>query len=214
MHGINKSGDGEFALEKFLEGDTAPDTISSFTGSYMILFGQNPDERVIRFHNTALTKGLKRSYLVPGFRGNITDSKLAMIREEPFRNRDLTVKISGSNKLIVLDNQMNAVSDEPEHNLVKGLSKPFTIEGYFRHNGYSADFFEMNTDRNWKVSKYGDYGKAGRQYHQLAQKKFDVTYLKGIGFPIHHTGKDGMDTEALVIKKVLQMTSAPQMNQE
>jgi hypothetical protein len=201
-------GEGIFELEEFVENGSTSDKASSFKGKYSTLYGEIADERIVQFHGTAHSEGLTRTWLSPGFKGNITDSRLKMIREEPFRTTDLTLKIEGT-KLFVLDNQLQVVSREGEHNLVKRTSRPFTVEGYFRHNGDSADFFEINTGENWAITKYGDYRKAIRQYHLLASKKFEVTYLKGIGFSIRHINRDGREIDALVIRKVLQMTTAP-----
>lgn len=202
-------GEGTYDIREFLDSGVSRKQISSFRGKYSTLYGENPDERLIQFHNSALAEGLKRTYLTPGFRANITDSRLNVLRTEPFRTTDLTVKVSGRNKLTVLDDYLNTVTIEGDFNLVRRTSRVFTLEGYFRHNGDSADFFEMNTAETWAVSKYGEYGKAIRQYHQLATKKFEFTYMKATGFSIQHTHRDGREIEALVIKKVLQMTASP-----
>jgi hypothetical protein len=204
----NSMGDGDFRMQEFVETESGATMISSFTGKYSSLPGETPDERIVQFHNSSHDKGVKRTYLAPGFKGNITDSRLTMIREEPFRTTDLTARVMGRNKLILLGDRLETISKEPEDNLVRRASKLFTVEGYFRHTGDSADFFEMNTGESWAISKYGEYRKAIRQYHQLTTTKFELTYLKGVGFSIRHPGKDGKEIDALVIKKVLQMTPA------
>lgn len=202
-------GEGAYELEERIEKESTSDKTSSFKGKYSTLYGETADETIVQFHGTTRSDGLTRTWLAQGFRGNITDSRLKMIREEPFREKDLTLKIEGTNKLIVLDDQLQVVSKEPEHNLVKRTSRPFTVEGYFRHNGDSAEFMEINTGENWAVTKYGEYRKAIRQYHMLSKRKFEVTYLKGIGFSVRHMSREGREIDALVIKKVLQMTSVP-----
>jgi hypothetical protein len=208
MVSSNQSGDGVYEMKEYLEAPNNVSSPTSYKGKYSTLHGETPEEMIVQFYNSSHPDGLRRTYLTPGFRGNLTDSQLKMIREEPFRTTDLTVKTLGKDKLLVLDDHLQAVSNESEHNLVKRTSKPFTMEGYFRHNGDSADFVEMNTGERWAVTKYGEYHKAIREYHQLTRKKFDVTYLKGIGFSIRHINRQGRDVEALVIKRVLQMTSA------
>jgi hypothetical protein len=202
-----ETGRGIFELKESVEGGNSVSTAVTFKGEYSTLYGENAEERIVQFHNTAREQGLKRTHVVTGFKNNVTDSRLKMIREEEFRATDLTLKVGDKHKLLVLDDRLQQVSTESEHNLVKRTSRVFTIEGYFRHNGDSADFVELNTGENWPVSKYGDYMKAIRQYHQLTQKKFQVTYLKGTGFSIRHTNKQGEELDALVIRKVLQMTS-------
>lgn len=202
-------GEGRYELAEFLETRNTLRQPLSFHGKYSTLFGDTPEDRVVQFRNSAISDGYKRTYIAPGVRGNITDSRLRMIHTEPFRTTDLTVRISPEKKLIVLNDQLRAVTLEREFNLVRRNSKLFTLEGYFRHIGDSADFLEMNTGETWPVTKYGDYRKAIRQYHQLTSKKFEVTYLKAVGFYTSHTNKQGREIEALVIKKVLQMTASP-----
>ena len=203
------SGEGSFHLEEFLEEDNKRSPVASFTGNYSTLFSSNPDKRVLQLHNTGHSEPLTRKYLTRGFKGNLTDSNIRMIREEPFRETDLALSIEGNHKLIVLNKDLQPVSLDREYNLIKRTSRIFTIEGYFRHNGDSADFHELNTEDTWAVTKFGDYETAIRQYHQLTQRKFEVTYMKAIGFSISHTDKRGHQIEALVIRKVLQMTSTP-----
>jgi hypothetical protein len=206
-------GEGRYELAEFVEtGNTFRQPLS-FYGRYSTLYGDTPEGRVVQFRNSATNDGYQRTYVAPGFQGSITDSRLRMIRTEPFRTTDLTVRISPEKKLIVLDDQLRPVSLEREFNLVRRNSKLFTLEGYFRHNGDSADFLEMNTGETWPVTKYGDYRKAIRQYHQLTTKKFEMTYLKAVGFSTSHTNKQGREIEALVIKKVLQMTASPTLQE-
>lgn len=203
----SQTGEGLYQITEYLETGNSRSAETAYKGKYSTFYGDTPDEMIVQFYNSSRPDGLRRTYLTPGFRENLTDSDLKMIREEPFRTTDLILKTFGRNKLLVLDDHLQVASDDGEHNLVKRTSKPFTIEGYFRHNGDSADFREMNTGEKWAVSKYGEYHKAIREYHQLTQRKFDVTYLKGIGFSIRHTNRQGKDVEALVIKRVLQMTA-------
>lgn len=212
MRPSNSIGEGTYRLNEFVEGEHAGLYASSITGNYSTLLGETPEERIVQFHNSARSEGIKRTYKAPGFIGNITDSHLSMIHEERFRTTDLTLKVHGRNKLIVLDDALQVVSIEPEDNLVRRTSRLFTVEGRFRHNGFSADFREINTGETWIVSKYGDYSTAIRQYHQLTTRKFEFTYMKAIGFSIRDTVSKGKEREALVIRKVLQMTTIANAN--
>lgn len=200
-----ETGEGLFKLREFLEDENGRDAISSFKGRYFTLVGETPEERILQLGNTSHDEPLTRRYTIRRSRG--TGSRTIMIREEPFRQSDLVLKIQGREKLLVLDKQLAPVSTDRDHNLVRRTSGIFTLEGYFRHNGDSADFYEINTGEVWAVTKLGDYYKAIRQYHQLTERKFEVTYMKAIGFSINHVNKQGVRTEALVIRKVLQMTS-------
>jgi len=203
----DQSGEGKYELSERLETDNSLGEPTSFEGKYSTLQGNTPDEVLFQLLNSARENGFDRTYITRGFQGSITDSHLRVRRTEPFRVTNLTVKTSGSNKLLVLDDQLNLIEQGNEYNLVRRASRLFTLEGYFRHNGDSADFREINTGERWPVSKYGDYRKAIRQYHQLTQTKFQVTYLKAVGFSIRHVDRSGHEVDALVIKKVLQMTT-------
>jgi len=207
-------GEGFFQMKEFIEENYHYTPASTFKGKYSTLYGEGADDMVVQFHNSAQAEGVKRTYLTPGFEGNLTDTHIKMIREEPFRQTDLAVKIQGKNKLLVLDQHQKLISAEPQFNLTKRTSKLFTLEGYFRHNGDTVDFLEMNTKEKWAVSKLGEYGQAIHQYHRLTKDKFEVTYLKAIGYSIQHTNKEGKEVDALVFKKVLQMTSSPTLTQE
>jgi len=207
-------GEGAFQLKEFMETDGALIPISSFEGKYSTLYGETPGDQVIQFLHSAQEKGVKRSYLTSGFQSDFKNSQIRMIREELFRKTDLTVKVDGKNKLLVLDEHLRPLVLDPQFNLTRRLSKLFTIEGYFRHNGDTADFLEMNTRERWAVTKLGSYHQAIRQYHELTTEKFQVTYLKGIGYSIRHTNKAGKETEALVLKKILQMSAATGMTGE
>jgi hypothetical protein len=210
----DQTGEGYFRLNEFTEADYNFTPSSTFKGKYSTLYGDGRQEVIIQFHNSAMAKGLKRTYVVHGFKGNITDTHLRMIREEPFRVSDLVVKIQAKNKLVVLDQSLQPVTTDPLHNLTRRSSRLFTVEGYFRHTGDTADFLEMNTKEKWAVSKLGQYHQAIGQYHKLVKDKFEVTYLKAIGYSVQHTDKRGRDIEALAFKKILQMTSSPGLTEE
>jgi len=209
-----ETGEGSYRIEEFIEEDFTFIPASTFKGKYSTLYGDEPGEMILQFHNSAWQGGLKRSYLAPGIQGNLTNSSIKMIREEPFRRTDLVLKVQGINKLLVLDDNTKPVTADPSYNLIRRTSKLFTLEGYFRHIGDTADFFEMNTREKWAVSKLGAYHQAILQYHKLIKEKSEVTYLKAVGFSIRHTNKESREIEALVIKRVLQMTSSPSLTEE
>lgn len=200
-------GEGQFRLDEVFESENRRSNISSIEGSYSTLLGDNPGERLLQLYNSAHNEPLTRKYITRGASRTLTDKQVTMIREEPFRGTDLVLMIQGRDKLIVLDRRLQPVTTDREHNLVRRTSRIFTVEGYFRHNGDSADFYEINTGDVWAVSKLGAYHKAIRQYYQLTERKFEATYMKATGFSINHVNKEGIHTEALVIRNVLQMTS-------
>ncbi|HEY9487134.1 MAG TPA: hypothetical protein VIQ51_02310 [Chryseosolibacter sp.] len=204
----DRSNEGTYELAEFLEEGLKATSLSSFKGKYSTLRGENLNELIVLFHNSARSDGLKRIYTTRSHRGAATDTGPKIIREEPFRKTDLALKTAGDNKLLVLDDHLRIVSDEREHNLIRRNSRLFTVEGYFRHKGDTADFFEMNTGEMWAVTKLGDYNKAIRQYHLLTNRKFEVTHIKGIAYSVRHINKAGEKIEALTIKKVIQMTTS------
>lgn len=207
------TGEGSFTLKEFLQVDYTYTPASSFKGKYSTLYGETPAQMIVQLHNSAHPDGFKRIYLtaVPG---TASGSSVAVIREEPFRQTDLAVRIDGSNKLLVLDNNLKPVTLDPEFNLRKRASKLFTLEGYFIYKGDTAEFFEMNTRERWPVAKLGEYYHATRQYHLLTSDKFEVTYMKAVGFSIANPDTGNTITEALVLKKLLQMTSSPTLTEE
>ena len=209
-----QTGEGSFHINELLEGDFNYTPVASFKGNYSTLYGEDRQEIVVQFRNSAHEDGLKRTYLANGFKGDFTTSRIKMIREEAFRQTDLTVRIHGKNKLVVLDDNLIPVTSDDHFNLTRRNSRLFTLEGYFRHNGDTADFLEMNTKEAWSVTKLGDYQKAITQYHQLVKEKSEVTYIKATGFSVRHTNKEGREIEALVLKRVLQMTASPNLTAE
>jgi hypothetical protein len=115
--------------------------------------------------------------------------------------------------LSVMTTFSEPVSRDANHYIHKRSSDMFTIEGYFRHTGDSADFYEMNTEKRWAVSKAGAYIPAIQQYHQLSEEKFEPVYLKGVGYSINRPDESGKKIQALVIKRLLQMSSARNSDQ-
>lgn len=203
------SGEGHYQLEEYTEAADVTTRVSAFQGKYSSFYGKTPDEIYVQLHNSAQEKGLKRTYNVRSSLAEYGNSQTYTIREEVFRKTDLVVMIRGLNEVIVVDERLTPLTLERYTNLARRTSPLFTLEGYFRHNGDTAVFTEMNTKQIWAVSKHGEYMKAIRQYHQLTKTKFDVTYIKAIGFSIRHINKEGKETDALVLKKVLLMTASP-----
>lgn len=203
------AGEGRYRMSEYIEEDDVSEEVSSSGGNYATIYGKSPEERLVVFYNSALREGFKRTYLADSPLGDrLTATHIRMMREERFRKTDLAVSIQGKDRLVVLDQRLEPLTLEPEYNLVKRASRLFTVEGYFSHRGDTSDFFEMNTRERWPVSKGGSYRQAIRQYHQLTAEKSEVTYLKAIGFSIRQRDRAGKETDALVLKKVLQMSSA------
>ena len=208
-------GEGNYSLRETLQDENGETAISAFNGVYSTLHGEGADDLIIHLHTSSQQEGVKRTYLVKtGFKEYQSKSDIRRIREEIFRKTDLTLKPESKNKLIVLDQHLKPVSDESHFNLIKRASPLFTLEGYFRHNGDTAEFLEMNTKARWAVSKLGRYTEATRQYHKLIKNKFELTYLKAVGYSIDHRNKKGEETQALVFKKILQMSSSPSISEE
>ncbi len=154
MFPINLTGEGFYELAEYIEENDGYTPVSSFRGKYATFYGREPEERLVEFYNSIHPEGFRRTY--PGhstLKDNRTATHLQMVGEEIFRKTDLTLKIQGKNKLIILDQRLEAVTLEPEYNLAKRTSRLFTIEGYFRHTGDTADFFEMNTKERWRCPR-------------------------------------------------------------
>jgi hypothetical protein len=207
-------GEGDFRLLEFLEDANLQVILSETHGQYTTIYDGDSNDLIIHFHNSAQAKGIRRSYISTASPTYFTDADVKVIREESFRNTDLVLKTQGKNKLVVLDARLKPVTLEAQYNLLKRTSKLFTVEGYFRHSGDTADFLEMNTGEKWAISKLGAYEQATRQYHQLVKEKWEVTYLKAVGYSVSHVGSVEKETDALVLKTILQMTSSPSLTEE
>ena len=173
--------------------------MGAFTGNYAT-FSTAEGGIEIHLQKSSYPTGVKRSYASP-------DGK--RIREENYRIRDLVLKKDGDYKLLVLDNSNDPISLDENFNLSKRTSNIFTVEGKFAYVGDSSVFYETNTNQRWSVSRQGAYYLATRQYHQLANSKFEGIYLKGTGFSIRQMDSRGRAKESLVFKKIITMTSSP-----
>jgi hypothetical protein len=193
-------GEGDYRLTETMEEEGSGYRLPAFSGRYSTFYGASQEDLVLRFHNTVQMEEVKRIYYDP-------ISK--KIRERNLRKTDLTLQRRGEHALVMLYQDSEPVSLEPRYSLVRRMSKLFTVEGYFEHAGDSSAFFEMNTEEKWPVSKLGAYDLAISQYHLLAQEKSEGIYLKGVGYAVTQTGRGGKPVDALVFKKIIQMTSSP-----
>ena len=196
-------GEGFFTLHETLEEEEGDRVVSDLHGKYSITPDESRETLIIHLHQSSVMEKIKRTFL------NTKDKKLY---QENFRNSDLRLRRDENMTLLTIVNlNSQRISEENEPVLIKRTSKPFTVEGYFTHMGDSARFEEINTEQLWPVSKLGAYQIATRQYHQLADKKYERIYLKGVGYSVVNFNTKGEEGEALVFKKILQMTSAPSM---
>ncbi|MBT1695298.1 hypothetical protein KK083_00330 [Fulvivirgaceae bacterium PWU4] len=196
----NEAGEGDYRLTETIEEETSVYKLPPFAGQYSTFHGARPEDLIVRFHNSAQLEEVKRVYY---------DPLVKKIKERSLRKTDLTFQRQGDDALIMLYQNSEPVSLEARYVLAKRTSRLFTVEGYFEHAGDSSLFLEMNTEERWPVSKLGAYDLAIRQYHLLAREKSEGIYLKGIAYSIHQADREGKPVDALVLKKVIQMTSAP-----
>jgi hypothetical protein len=194
-------GQGFFTLNETMEEQEGNRVVSDLHGKYSIAPDESGEVLIIHLHQSSVMEKIKRTFL------NAKDKKLY---QENFRNSDLRLRRNENLALLTIANlNSQRISEENEPVLIRRTSKPFTVEGYFTHMGDSARFEEINTEQLWPVSKLGAYHVATRQYHQLADKKYERIYLKGVGYSVVNFNRRGEEGEALVFKKILQMTSAP-----
>jgi hypothetical protein len=192
--------EGSYRLIEKIESENLLEDVSDLEGSFS-MFNDN-GRVVIQLLNSSLSIPVKRTFYKKDEKGK------SVFREENLRARDLSLLYLDDDMMSVLATFSEPVSADPNHYIYRKTSDPFTIEGYFRHTGDSADFYEMNTERRWPISKSGAYLSAIKQYHLLAEEKFEPVYLKGVGFSINRPDKTGKKVQALVIKRLLQMSSA------
>jgi hypothetical protein len=194
------TGEGDYQLTETIEEENFSSGLSPFRGKYSTFYGTGQEDLIVRFHNSVQMEDIKRTYYDPVSK---------KIKERSLRKTDLTLLRRGEHGLVMLYQNAEPVSLEPRYMLVKRTSRLFTVEGYFEHAGDSSVFFEMNTHVKWPVSKLGAYDLAISQYHQLAREKSEGIYLKGVGYAVSQAGRAGKPVDALVLKKVIQMTSSP-----
>ena len=196
------SAEGQYQLVEAIQDGSSSYPLPEHSGTYSSF--QEGERIVVHLHNSALGDGVKRTFYAKNEKGDLR------FREENLRAVDLTLLRLDDETFSVLSTTSEPVSRNANDHLYRHTSLNFTIEGYFRHTGDSADFFEMNTERRWAVTKLGVYSAAIRQYHELVQEKFQPVYLKGVGFSINRPNESGKKVEALVIKRLVQMSSVPQ----
>lgn len=196
----NEAGTGDYRLTETIEDENSNDRLPAFSGKYSTFHGAIPEDLVVRLHNSAQLEEVKRVYY---------DPVAKKIKERSLRKTDLTLQRRGDDALIMLYQNAEPVSLESRYLLTKRTSRLFTVEGYFEHAGDSSLFLEMNTQERWPVSKLGAYNLAISQYHLLAREKSEGIYLKGIAYSVHQADREGKPVDALVLKKVIQMTSSP-----
>jgi hypothetical protein len=203
LYPSREPGEGEYILNETLEAVDGVRQLSSLHGKYSK--SATEDGRLItHLHQSALMEKVKRSFINP------VDGKYY---EENFRSTDVNViQTDDLSFLRVVNLNSKKMSAEAQPELTRRTSKPFTVEGYFTHMGDSSRFEEINTEQQWPVSKLGVYMQALRHYHQLAEKKYERIYLKGVGYSVVHFNKKGEEGEALVFQKIIQMTSSPTVN--
>lgn len=194
-------GEGYYTLDEFVEEDGGQRQVGSFKGNYSTFYDDgNENDIEIHFHNSSQLTGVARIYPI---------ANGTRIREEQFRKKDLILRRRSDDLLTVLDYDHQPVSSDLRHNLSRRASPVFTVEGKFAHVGDSAVFYEVNTERTWPVSKMGVYDQAIRQYHQLANEKNEGIYLKATGYSINWKNGKHRSEEALVLRKVISMSSSP-----
>jgi hypothetical protein len=197
--------EGEYKLIEYIDDGSSINALSKLSGTYSSY--QGGEKVVVQLLNSSLGDVIKRTYYAKNEKGDVR------YREENLRAVDMRLVREGDESFSVLATTLQPVSGNANDRIYKRTSMYFTIEGYFRHTGDSADFFEINTETRWAVTKMGAYNAAIRQYHELAQDKFQPVYLKGVGFSINRPDKQGNRVEALVIKKLVQMSSVSQTNE-
>lgn len=111
-----------------------------------------------------------------------------------------------SNELILLDENASPVSQDERYTL-KSRSIIFTVEGFVTISPTGSDFFEFNTQENWKVIKRGSYSAVVNGYIEKSREKNEGIYLKGVAYYVEDIDSAGADVKNLVIKRIISMKS-------
>lgn len=195
-------GEGHYSLTESVESENDNQILSQLTGQYSSVYGAGADSTsiLITLHHSGLDEGVKRIYKA--------DPTVRIVTEEMFRRKDVVFVSQSDHHLVLLDNRLKPIATDPEYNLYRRRSRPFTVEGYFTHAGYSAELLEINTNEKWPVAKMGDYQVALQQYYQLRKEKFERLYVKAVAFSTIMTDDAGKPREVLVLKKMVEMQSS------
>lgn len=158
---------------------------------YTTLVGSNPDEVIIKLHNSPV--------LVFGDEGLKQTKKK---RESFNQTTDLFFKTK-DNLLVMIDANFREINPQ-KYSLIR-RSKPFTVEGYITFVNDTSEFFEMNTRETWHLSDRGEFAKARESYFKLAKEKFEGIYLRGLAYSVDHVAPDGKNIDVLVFRNIYEM---------
>ena len=114
---------------------------------------------------------------------------------------DLFFKSDGSNKLVLVDEDFNPITDDSRYTLYK-RGRLFTAEGYITFEKNRTDFIEKNTAEKWNVASLGVYADAQKSYDSIATENFEGVYLKAVAYSVP---SDTSDEDLLVIRGIIEM---------
>jgi hypothetical protein len=218
--GTIKTELGEWPIELYLD-ESQPGLTSSFEirgnsfaniglnmfgGKYTTLPGATGNEVIFQLHGNIMI-----------FPRTKPDPKKGVTSFKPeVQEIDLFFITEGGNKLILVDEDFDRVSEDNRYTLFK-RSRLFTVEGYVTIEDTHTEFFEKNTHENWLVAPIGVYNEVQNIYDSLVTGKSEGMNLKAVAYFIesdslfneprknniwHHKG---VGSELLVIKRILQM---------
>jgi len=217
--GTIKTEFGEMPIELYLD-ETEPGLTSPFEvrgnlfenqvlawarGEYSTLSGAASNEIILQLHSKVMV-GLPS----PGPRKGVVAFKPEV------RDFDLFFVTEGGNKLILVDEDFERVTDDNRYTLYR-RGRLFTVEGYVTLENTHTEFFEQNTQENWLVAPLGNYNDVQKIYDSLVTGKSEGMYLKALAYSIdsdslfneprknsilHHKS---VGNEFLVIKRILEM---------
>lgn len=216
--GIIKTEYAEGPIELFLD-EAQPGLTSSFSingnfvedqifnmgrGEYTMLSGAEGNEVILQLHGSVMSHKIKRdpkNGSVTSFSPDVHELDLFFITE-------------GGNKLILVDEDFDRISDDDRYTLYR-RSRLFTVEGYITMEDRYTEFFEQNTRENWIVAPLGVYNDVQKIYDSLVTEKSEGMFLKAIAYSVESDSiyneprqnyiTHGIGGEFLVIKSILEM---------
>lgn len=201
LHPGSPGLDSDYRLDEWSQEYNSYMMGRSSANKYTTLVGSNPDEVIIKLHNSRINR--------PVVLGTESPEELKKIRKSFNRSTDLFFKAKG-NELVLVDDNFEEINPA-KYSLIR-RSKVFTVEGYITFVNDTSEFFEMNTRENWALAERGMFDKARSDYYSMAKEKFEGIYLKGLGYSVEHVSSSGKEINALVLRNIYDMRPGKKIN--
>lgn len=145
---------------------------------------------------------------------DVGEWKKGFLRYEAIRGDkksfEMYFRTRGNEELIPCDNNYNALTTDWRYTLHR-RSDLMTVEGYLTFDHDTAEYYERNVMKYWKVAELGEFEELKSKYKEVAEEKFQGIYLKALAYSIVDTVMFE-EKKALVIKRILDFNEDPDID--